>query len=334
VSRPQIAFLFSGQGSQYFDMGRELYEGNATFRYWMDCLDVEHRQLQGLSVVDLLYRRGYKRTDCFDQLQFTHPAIFIVEYSLARTLLSAGVLPDAVVGASLGMFAAAAVAGVLGAEEALAAVVQHAQSVELNCEAGCMIAVLAPLAEFCASGLDQCSELAAVNADSHFVVTSTASEMEKIERTLTGRGLAYQRLPVHFAFHSRWIEGSMHFRTWCRRLSFHSPRVPLLCCAQVRFMNSVSADDLWDATRMPIRFQELIQKMEALSSWHYVDTGPAGTLSTFTKYISPAAAQSSRVHKILSPFGGDCESFLKVVAVLGVCRGESTNSSGSNCGSL
>ncbi|WP_216843121.1 acyltransferase domain-containing protein [Granulicella sp. S190] len=309
--------MFSGQGSQYFDMGRELYEDNPTFRYWMDRLDLEHRRLQGISILEILYRSGYKRSACFDQLQLTHPAIFILEYSLAQALYEAGVEPDVVVGSSLGIFAAAAVAGVLPVQEALASVVQHARNVELTCDAGCMIAVLAPIAAFTASGLARCSELAAINADSHFVISSTVSAVGQIERILTENSLTYQRLPVHFAFHSRWIERSAPIKNQWRRLSFRSPQVPLFCCAKTRVLTSISADDLWDVTRMPIRFRDSILGLEALKFWHYVDVGPSGTLATFTRYISSAAAKESRIHKILSPLGGDREGWSKVIAVLG-----------------
>src|SRR4051812_8779412 len=101
--------MFSGQGSQYFHMGRALFEGNATFRHWMTRLDAMVRQSSGASVVETLYSDANRRSDAFDRTLLTHPAIFMVEVSLAQCLMDAGLQPDLVLGASLGSFAAAAV---------------------------------------------------------------------------------------------------------------------------------------------------------------------------------------------------------------------------------
>src|SRR5579872_4118204 len=106
--------MFSGQGSQYFQMGRSLYDNNDTFRHWMMQLDGIARELSGNSVIEALYAPQRRIGDVFDRTALTHPAIFMVEYSLAQTLIHAGVCPDIVLGVSLGSFAAAAVAGFLG----------------------------------------------------------------------------------------------------------------------------------------------------------------------------------------------------------------------------
>src|SRR5215212_6073962 len=111
-------FLFSGQGSQYFQMGRALFETNRTFRTWMTRLDDLARQCSGRSVLDTLYSDRYAKGDPFDRTLLSHQAIFMVEYSLAQTLIEAGVWPDLVLGASLGSFAAASVAEILAVEDA------------------------------------------------------------------------------------------------------------------------------------------------------------------------------------------------------------------------
>src|SRR5262245_63688851 len=136
-------FMFSGQGSQYFHMGRALYDDNDTFRDWMIRLDDIARGASGRSVIETLYSDAHGKGDPFDRTLLTHPAIFMVEYSLAQSLMRAGVWPDIVLGASLGSFAAAAVAGFIGVEDALTAVMRQATALEECCEPGGMIAVLA-----------------------------------------------------------------------------------------------------------------------------------------------------------------------------------------------
>src|ERR1700733_6256349 len=77
-------FMFSGQGSQYFQMGRVLFEKNDTFRHWMVQLDDVARKLLGRSVIDALYSSFHGKGDPFDRTLLTHPAIFMVEYTLVR----------------------------------------------------------------------------------------------------------------------------------------------------------------------------------------------------------------------------------------------------------
>src|SRR5262245_6272077 len=135
--------MFSGQGSHYLQMGRALFDDNRIFRDWMMRLDDFVRQSSGTSVIETLYSDRHKAGDSFDRTLLTHPAIFMVEYSLAQTLIDLGVQPDMVLGVSVGTFAAATVAGFLGVENALTAVMRQASALEENCEAGGMTAVLA-----------------------------------------------------------------------------------------------------------------------------------------------------------------------------------------------
>src|SRR5436309_1981687 len=122
--------MFSGQGSQYFQMGKELFKTNDTFRNWMVRLDPIAKELTGYSVIETVYSDGSRKGDSFDRTLLTHPAIFMVEYALAQALMHAGVLPDMVLGVSMGSFAAATVAGFIEVEDALASVVHQAIAIE------------------------------------------------------------------------------------------------------------------------------------------------------------------------------------------------------------
>src|SRR5262249_17196447 len=199
-------FMFSGQGSQYFHMGRALYDGDDTFREWMIELDDIARVESGRSVIETLYSDECGKGDPFDRTLLTHPAIFMVEYSLAQSLMRAGVRPDVVLGVSLGSFAAAAVAGFIGVEDALTAVMRQATALEECCEPGGMIAVLADPALFAEDFLSGRGELAAVHFSSHFVVSARRAEIEAVPCRLRKRSIGYQRLPVSVPFHSQWID--------------------------------------------------------------------------------------------------------------------------------
>ena len=312
-----MVFMFSGQGTQYFQMGRALFESNDTFRSWMVRLDDVARQSVGSSVIETLYTDGRSRADTFDRTALTHPAIFMVEYSLAQSLIQAGVRPDIVLGVSMGSFAAAAVAGFMVAEDALTAVIRQAIALEELCEPGGMTAVLADPALFEEDFLLSRSELAAVNFSSHFVVSARRAELEAIETALRKRQVGYQRLPVTVPFHSHWMDNAKGpFDSFMRSVPRERGCISLACSDQVAFLSELPDSYFWDVVRRPIRFREIIARLEQKAPHRYIDVGPSGTLATFMKYGMPAATRST-VHPVLTPYGFDQKNFAALLTAIG-----------------
>jgi bacillaene synthase trans-acting acyltransferase len=313
----EIVFMFSGQGSQYFQMGKELFDKNDTFRDWMVRLDDIARPSSGRSVIEALYSDARGKGDPFDRTLLTHPAIFMVEYSLAQSLIHAGVWPDIVLGVSLGSFAAATVAGFIAIEDALAAVMRQAIAIEECCEPGGLTAVLGDPALFADGFLSSRGELAAVNFSSHFVVSARRTELAEIEAALSKHNVGYQRLPVSFPFHSRWMDKARApFESFMRSVPRKQGRLPLVCCDQVAILSNLSSDYFWNVVRHPIRFREAIARLERQGSRRYIDVGPSGTLATFLKYGLSAITEST-VHAILTPFGFDQKNLTALVASIG-----------------
>jgi acyl transferase domain-containing protein len=316
MSNPKIIFMFSGQGSQYFQMGQALYDKHPVFRHWMAQLDILVMELSGHSVVDVLYNRGQTKAEAFDRTLLSHPAIFMVQYAMAQTLIEASVRPVLTLGASLGTFVAATLAGCLDVEEALNAVIKHAGTLESSCEQGAMIAVLADPRLYEDAGLHRYCDLAAINFDSHFVIAAPAGQVADIENILRDKRVTYQKLPVSFAFHSQWIDAAeLPFKAYLRSMNAKVAAMPVACCARSRLLNVLPEDHLWQVTREPIRFQRTIQHLESEGRYQYIDVGPSGTLATFTKYALPVTS-NSRVHAILSPYGRDLENLAAVAARL------------------
>ena len=307
--------MFSGQGSQYFHMGRALYDGNHTFRDWMVRLDDIARCWAGKSVIEAVYSGVRGLGDPFERTLLTHPAIFMVEYALAQTLMEAGLWPDAVMGVSLGSFAAATVAGFIGVEDALTAVIGQAIALEECCEPGGMTAVLGDPALFEEDFLGRHSELAAVNFCSHFVVSARRLELAELEAGLRKRDVGYQRLPVSFAFHSQWIDkAQFRFESFMKSVRRKPGQLPLACCDQTAILFELSDDYFWNVVRHPIRFRETTAQLEQKSgARRYIDVGPSGTLATFLKYGMPATTQST-VHAILTPYGLDQKNLATLLA--------------------
>jgi acyl transferase domain-containing protein len=300
-------FVFSGQGSQYFQMGRELFEQSIIFRQWMQSLNEYALKHSGLSVIDEIYSTRAK-TDVFDRTRLTHPAIFMIEYALAQCLMSFGVMPQMTLGTSMGSFAAAAVAGFIEVEDAMLAVMKQAIAFEACCEPGIMLAVLAQPSLFAQDFLRANSELAGVNFATHFAVSAPRESGAEIENALRNRGVSFQRLPVSFAFHSRWIDDAQApFLSFMQSIRTRQPQLPLMCCEQVTTLSDLPADYFWRVVRQPIRFQEAIARLECEGAYRYIDVGPAGTLATFLKYGLPASSDST-THAVITPYGNEMKN--------------------------
>lgn len=313
----KTVFMFSGQGSHHFQMARELFDHNQDFRRSMLELDELARQSCGRSVIEAIY--SGKRFDSFERTLQTHPAIFMVEYSLARCLMNAGVMPDMTLGASLGTFAAAAVAGFLDAEHAMSAVLHQAATFESTCPPGGMIAILADPALFAQAFLRERSELAAVNFASHFVVSAPRSHLPGIEAELRARHVTHQRLAVSAAFHSRWIDDARGpLQAFMRTIPRARGRLPLMSCERAEALTDLSDDFFWRVVREPIRFRDTLSQLERTGACRYIDVGPSGTMAAFARCGLSANSRSTS-HAILSPFGQDQKQLAALLALPRTC---------------
>jgi bacillaene synthase trans-acting acyltransferase len=320
LSHP-LVFMFSGQGSQYFHMARGLFNDCPPFRRHLLALDVIAEAELHCSLLGVLFDSGRKRSDPFNRTLFTHPALYIVQLALAETLREFGVIPDYLLGTSLGAYVAASAATSFTPREILSLLIQQARILEASPDGGGMIAILAEpaLYERHPQLRNNC-EVAGINFESHFVVSGPTTGLALVEGFLRQNGIDFQRLAVSHAFHSRWmacVEDPVHRQL--QAVGSRRATVPLICCADCCEYNRISGDFLWRAGRFPIRFRDTIRFLEQRGTYRYVDLSPSGTLATFLKYCLPRHS-GSEVVSIMTPFGDELQNLNDFLAA---CAGPS-----------
>lgn len=284
MSNP-VVFLFSGQGSQYYHMGKELWKSHPTFRNWMLRLDALMAPYTGISVANEIYHPHKGVQDPFDRLLYSHSAIFMVEYALYQVLLEEGIKPDYVLGTSLGEFASAAAVCVLSVEDIVGSVASQAMAIERNCAKGGMIAILdRPDLYYDTPQLYENCELSSINYSSHFVVSGGHEQLGGIIQFLKEKQILHQRLPVSYAFHSSHIKAAEEdFLCLAQGKSYRKSVIPVISSLQGGPAKEVNDRFFWEIVSRPIRFQEAICYLENLHECIYVDVGPSGTLANFIK---------------------------------------------------
>jgi len=310
----EIVFMFSGQGSHYYHMGLELMASSASFRKIMIEMDEIVERQSGICVLADLHDAAKSKSAPLDRINITHPAIFMVEYALAQTLIAAGIRPAFLLGASLGTFVAMAVGGCVALEQALAAVVRQGRIFDKQGRTGGMFAVLAGTDVWeNDDDLRSGSEISAINFPGHFILSAPVDRLAQVEGALRRLGVNYQPLAVAHPFHSRWIDDRKPEVMQALAMARYLPsRIPIHCCAAAGPVPSFSAERLWDVVRKPIRFAETVAHLERHGRYDYVDVGPAGTLATFLKYGLPSGS-TSIAHTVMTPLGNSVDNLAAVI---------------------
>ncbi|HEX6969188.1 MAG TPA: SDR family NAD(P)-dependent oxidoreductase [Micromonosporaceae bacterium] len=276
---PRVAFLFAGQGAQYFGMARDLYESERVFRETFDECDRLLAPQLGVSLRDVIWY-GEDR-ELLNQTSFTQPALVALELSLADLWASWGVTASAVIGHSVGEIAAAIHAGVLSLADGLT-LISHRARLMQGTRPGAMLAVAAPAerveAWLAGTGLD----IAAVNGPKATVVAGPPEEVDEFAAARKAEGVTVHRLVVSHAFHSRLMEPMLaDFRAALAPLSFRPAELPIVANLSGRLARADEYDaDYWCRhVRHPVRFHEGIQQLRALDVDVFLEIGPGRTLT-------------------------------------------------------
>lgn len=288
---PEIVFMFPGQGSQYVNMGLELYRTDLYFRKHIDHCSEILRSYLTVDIQEILYPEKGRVEEIAQQLKqtaITQPALFILEYALAKLWISWGMTPAAMVGHSIGEYVAANLSGVISLEDALFLVSTRGRLMQ-QARNGSMLAVQLSEKDI-QQLLNPRLSLAAVNAPSLCVVSGEDEDVKQLESDLEKHKVAFTHLHTSHAFHSDMMEPILPpFLEQLEKIRFHPPQIPFVSNLTGTWITPEEAmsPGYWSRhLRYTVRFSNCVQELIKHSDRIFLEVGPGRTLGTFVRQHS------------------------------------------------
>jgi acyl transferase domain-containing protein/thioesterase domain-containing protein len=285
---PSVVFMFPGGGAQYARMGLELYEREPVYRDAVDeCLALIRPEL-GRDLAPLLFAPepdAERATRELERPSLTLPALFTTEYALAKLFMAWGVTPAALLGHSVGEYAAACLSGVLSLRDALRLVLLRGRLFE-KVERGGMLSVPLSEAELRAA-MPSALSIAAINAPELTVASGPLDALAELEALLARREIESTRIRIDVAAHSVMLEPVLQeLRSLCRSIRFEPPTIPYVSNLTGRWITAAQATDpeYWVRhLREPVRFAECLQTLQESAERVLLEVGPGRTLTMLAR---------------------------------------------------
>jgi acyl transferase domain-containing protein len=293
-----VAFVFSGQGTQYVNMAREVYGLEPIFRSQVDFCSKRLRPHLGFDLREVLYpaeSEVERAAQQLDQTATTQPALFVVEYALSKLLIEWGVRPQAMIGHSIGEYVAACLAGVFSLEDALSLVSARGRLMQ-QLPTGAMLAV--PLSEQRVQRLiENCSglALAAVNAPLLCIVSGPIEATIELEHRLGAEDITCRRLRTSHAFHSQMMEPILGtFAAQVEKVKLNAPAIPYVSNVTGTWITPAEATDpkYWAAhLRHAVRFHDGVSELLKQPAMTLLEVGPGHTLASSVGQYQDSATE-------------------------------------------
>lgn len=283
----EVVFVFPGQGSQYNNMGRDLYLTEPVFKNAVDeCAAILEIQIKE-DIRKILYpEAGVSDSDTrLNQTEYTQPALFTIEYAMAKLWMSWGIMPAAMIGHSIGEYVAAHLAGVFSLEDAL--ILLSARSrLMASMPPGKMLSVqisedqLRPI-------LPPALSIAAVNTSKLSVVAGKANDIEEFESILNKKGITARVLKTSHAFHSEMMEPVLDpFLKVASSVSYNTPHIPIVSTLTGKWLSESEITDpsYWSRQlRNTVRFAHALETISEGKKRLLLEVGPGNTTSSFAR---------------------------------------------------
>ncbi|HEY6348114.1 MAG TPA: beta-ketoacyl synthase N-terminal-like domain-containing protein [Candidatus Angelobacter sp.] len=335
--RRPVAFLLPGLGDQYLDMGRGLYESEPEFARHVDRCCEFLQPLMGVNLREVMYphprvrqqddvrteerlnfRKLVQRTreDNSSDLQEIHrtlwaqPALFVIEYALAKLWMSWGIVPESMMGYSIGEYVAACLAGVISLEDSLSMLAVRAQKIEALAP-GAMLAIAASEGEITPLLNGEIS-MAGINGRSLCVVAGVPEAIDALQQRLARDGnVVCRRLLATHAFHSPLMKPvSEELTRMARSVRLSPPKIPYISNVTGKAITDSEATDAAYWARhltQPVQFAAGLQHMCSPSAPVFLEVGPGQMLTSLAEQHLAGRGSEDRVTLASLPHSSDAQ---------------------------
>ena len=290
--KPRIAFIFTGQGSQYADMGHELYKSEPRFAETINRIASIMDPELGAPLLEVLF--GEKSAEYLENTRYVQPALFAIEYALAGLVRHWGVEPSYVIGHSIGEIVAACIAGMLDLEDATRFVVARGRLMGSLPEGGTMLAIAATYEQVqrWVQGKEEDVAIATVNGPHAVVISGRAEAVAEVGAMAQTAGRQVKELEVSHAFHSPLMDPILDELTQAASsMRITPPRIPILSNTSGDFFGDDVKPEYWSGqVRNAVLFHQGMQKVIEAGCSIVVEIGPHPALTpvVVTAFDSPS----------------------------------------------
>lgn len=311
-------FMLSGQGSQYYGMATELFDYHPTFKYWMFHCDEIVKPHLNTSLIKIIFEHSVGE---FDEILYSNPALIAIQFGIYKVLESEGIIPNALIGYSLGELSAAAINGTLTLNEALIFSIEYGQLLK-NETLECKMLVIIDSIDYWASIQNRFPGcyLSGKNSSNNFVLTGDTFNISRMENQLKMDNILYQPLPIKIGFHSPVIDtAAPEFMRLSRKYHFNNNnKYHMISSSTSEIITRFDELHYWNVISKIVDFEKCARALEEARNTAFIDLGPSGTMSTLLKHnIGKQNSKSIEFYETINRFGSNMSSINKVIEAIG-----------------